>query len=437
MYLTPRGIALLLSATPLLVAINWLPFMRWVALAYIVACVVMLLLDWRAAQSLSQRFELSRIHDQKLSLGTTNAITLQVRNLSARKVNVQIRDEPPDIFEISERILHGTVAGRETWQGSYTLTPLRRGNYEFGDLNLRWESPMRFIMRQDTVAAGAEVKVYPNLKKITEYDLMLRRNRLQQIGLRRSRQFGEGTEFESLREYTPDDDFRKIDWKATARRNFPVTVVHQAERSQNVFIALDAGRMMQSPIERMAKLDFVINSVLLFAYVATAKGDKVGMLTFGHKVDQFLPSKAGRGQFQKMLEALYAVEPQPVEPDYQQALSYLRIKQRKRALVILFTDLSGGESMQQLVSSASRLAKQHLPMVVTINDPAIYAAAHDTPTNSFEVYQRAAAIKLLNQRKVALETLSRNGVLTLDVPAHQLSMAVINRYLDLKARGRL
>jgi uncharacterized protein (DUF58 family) len=266
---------------------------------------------------------------------------------------------------------------------------------------------------------------------------MLRRNRLQEIGLRQARQFGEGTEFERLRDYLPDDDFRRIDWKATARRHRPITVEYQTERSQSVIAVLDTGRMMQSPVAHIAKLDYVVNAVLLLAYVATGKGDKVGLMTFADEVTQFLTPRQGRGQFYRMLELLYGVEAQPVEPDYRRALSYLALKQRKRALVVIFTDLSGGLSMQSLVSQVSVLARRSLPLVVTISDPDVHAAARQRPQDSLAVYQRAAAAQLLDERQLTLDTLRRQGVLTLDVPANQLSIAVINRYLELKARTRL
>ena len=191
---------------------------------------------------------------------------------------------------------------------------------------------------------------------------------------------------------------------------------------------------MQSPVAQMAKLDYAVNAVLFLSYVATGKGDKVGLMTFADDVMQFVSPRQGRGQFYRMLELLYAVQAQPVEPDYQRALSYLAIKQRKRALVVMFTDLSGGLSTQTLVGQVSMLARHSLPLIVTISDPDVHAAAQQRPHNMLTVYQRATAQQLLDERQLALDSLRRQGVLTLDVPANQLSMAVINRYLELKGR---
>ena len=319
----------------------------------------------------------------------------------------------------------------------YYLRPLRRGDYRFGDISLRWRGPLGLVTRQGRVPAANPVKVYPNLLDVRRYDLLLRRNRLQEIGLRHSRLFGQGTEFERLRDYQADDDFRRINWKATARRQRPITVEYQTERSQNVMVVIDTGRLMQSPIAQIAKLDYVINSALLLAYVVTGKGDKIGLMTFADDVLHYLSPKSGKGQFYRMLEQLYAVEAQPVEPDYRRSLSYLAGKQRKRALVVIFTDLSGGMSMRSLVSQAALLAKRSLPLVVTISEPDIHAAAEQTPHDSLSTYQRMVAAQMLADRQLALQDLQRQGVLTLDVPANQLSMAVINRYLELKGKTML
>jgi uncharacterized protein (DUF58 family) len=293
------------------------------------------------------------------------------------------------------------------------------------------------VVRQGRVEAAGPVKVYPNLLDIRRYDLLLKQNRLQEMGLRQARVFGEGTEYERLREYSPDDDYRRIDWKATARRARPITVEYQTERRQNIFVAIDAGRMMQSPVDRIAKLDYVVNAALLLAYVATGKGDKVGLMTFTDRVEAFVSPKGGRGQFYRLLELLYRVEPQPVEPDYAAAFAYLGLKHRKRSLVVIFTDISGGMGVQALVESVSQLSRQSLPLVVTIGDPDVAEAARLRPSDSLGAYQRAAAEDLLEERRLALETLERRGVPTVDVPADRLSLRVIERYLEIKGRMRL
>jgi uncharacterized protein (DUF58 family) len=433
MVLTTRGILLLLLAAPIMATATWAPMLEWAAGLYALACLGLFVLDWRAAESIS-RFDVWREHDTRLSLAAENPVRLFVRNQGRRPASLWLRDEPPDAFQVETYILAGQAGPGQTWRGVYRVRPPRRGDYEFGDLNLRWLGPLGLVVRQARVEAAGPVKVYPNLLDVRRYDLLLRRSRLQELGLRQARMFGEGTEFERLRDYLPDDEYRRINWKATARRHRPVTTEYQTERSQNVVVVLDIGRLMQSPVAQIAKLDYVINAALLLAYVATGKGDRVGMMTFADDVGHFLSPRQGRGQFYRMLELLYRIEAQPVEPDYRRALSYLAAKQRKRALIVIFTELSGGTAMQTLVSHVSILARRCLPMVVTISDPDVFAAARGHPQDSLAVYQRAAAVQLLDERRLALDSLRRQGVLTLDVPANQLSLAVINRYLQLKGK---
>ena len=440
MMLTTRGVLLLLLAAPFIAAATWFPALQWAALIYILLVAALLVADWRAAGTVEQ-FEVERVHDSKLSLGADNLIRLIVRNRSNRPLALQMRDEPPPAFQLNhpaeDQIFRQEVAVRDTWEASYYVRPLRRGDYAFGDINLRWPGPMQLVVRQGAIPAAVGVKVYPNLLDVRRYDLMMRQNRLQEIGLRHTRLPGQGTEFERLREYRPDDEYRRIDWKATARRLRPITIEYQIERSQNIVAVLDTGRMMQSPVEEIAKLDYAVNAVLLLAYVATGMGDKVGMLSFDADVSNYLPPRQGRGQFYRMLERLYAVEAQPVEPDYGRALSYLALKQRRRALTIIFTDLSGGMTMQSLVEHTSTMARHSLPLVVTISDPDVHELAAARPQDTTAVYRRAAAMQLLEERRATLDHLRRHGVLTLDVPANQLSLSVVNRYLELKRRMRL
>jgi uncharacterized protein (DUF58 family) len=412
------------------------PFMEWVAWGYFVVVLSAMFIDWRLAGDIGQ-FELTRGHDTKLSLGAENPIRVSLRNRSWRRVNFKVRDEAPELFRIETRTMEGQVSPRGEWSQIYHVRPLRRGDYQFGDLSLRWVGALGLVVRQAKVEAKEPVKVYPNLLDVRRYDLLLRRNRLQEMGLRTTRQFGEGTEFERLREYLPDDEYRRINWKATARRNFPVTTEYQTERSQQVIAVLDTGRMMQSPVADIAKLDYVVNAVLLLTYVATGKGDRVGMMSFADDVQHYLGPRQGRGQFYRMLELLYAVEPQPVEPDYRKALAYLAVKQRRRALVVVFTDLTGGASLNSLVAQMSMLARSSLPLLVTISDPDVVKTSQMKPGDSLGVYQRAVANQILDERKVILDSLRQRGVLTLDVPANQLSMSVINRYLELKGRMQL
>lgn len=441
--LTLRFYALALVCPALLLLTVLMPFLTPIALVYGLGLAVLAWLDRRSAGT-SAQFRVERDHDQKLSLGVPNRIAIRVASRAQRPMILTVRDEPPDLFVGSDSAtLQQALAPGETHTLDYYVRPLQRGDFAFGDLNVRWEGPLKFYTRQAVISAREGVQVYPNLHDIRAYDLLVRREQLAEMGLHNVRMRGEGTAFESLREYTPDDPYRSINWKATARRGKPISTDYEPERSQRVIAVLDVGRMMRSPIRvddpdgvswNMAKVDFVINSVLLFSYVATLKGDQVGLLVFADQVQQFIPPAAGRAHFQKLLEAMYALQSQPVEADYGRALGYLQVHHKKRALVVLFTDLSGARASEALLTHLPRLAPRHLPLLVTIRDPALDQEAGQRPDNSDAVYRRAVAEQLIDERRLLLDHLQRRGVLTLDVDASHLTMAVVNRYLELKAR---
>ena len=442
--LTLRFFGLSLGVPTLLLIGTWLPGIVPVAVIYGLALLVLLVLDRRAAGRADQ-FRVERQHDNKLSLGAANRIAIQITSRARRAVDLVIRDEPPVQFVGADCAdLYTTLAPLESTELTYWIRPLKRGDYRFGDLNIRWSSPLQFFTRQAIIPAAIPVKVYPNLHEIRKYDLLARRDQLAEMGLRNVRLRGEGTQFESLRDYTPDDPYRIINWKATARRAKPISMDYEPERSQRVMIAVDVGRMMRSPIRvqendgaawDMAKVDFVINSVLLFSYVASIKGDQVGLLVFADKVQQFIPPRAGRAQFQHILEMMYALESQPVEANYEHALNFLAVQNKKRSLVTLFTDLSGSRASDALIAHVPRLAPRHVPLVVTIRDPALDQEAQQAPRSSDAVYRRAVAEQMINERHILLEHLRRRGVLTLDVDAKHLTMSVVNQYLQLKSRS--
>ncbi len=399
----------------------------------------LLLADWRLTPHHTD-WRVTRRHDERLSLAAHNPINimLELRRGSAL-LGVWVRDEPPGAFQLTEteRILWAEMVPRVAQTLTYSVYPPRRGDYGFGDLHLRWASRLGLLYTQHTFAAAAPVKVYPNLADIKKYDLLLRRNRLWEIGLRSTRLLGSGAEFERLREYSPDDEYRRVNWKATARLGKPISVEYETERSQHLMVLLDVGRMMRSPIGNVAKLDYAINAALLLSYVAAQKGDKIGLLAFADDIQLWVNPRGGKQQFHRLLEQLYRLESAPVEPNYDQAFSYLAAKQSKRSLVLVFTDLTGSITTDRLIAQMGRIRRQHLPLLVTMRDPTVQGLADQPIADSATLYQRTVAEQLLDERQLTIERLTQTGILTLDVPADQLSIAVVNRYLDIKARNQI
>jgi len=456
MLLTRRTLFLLLLAALLLVGATFASDLLLVAVVYLALVITMILVDRRVTPA-PKEFELTRINDARLSLGAENLVVVRVTNRSRRALRVMVRDEYPVQFRADATVLDlrftnydfpnqkskvknqkfAVVKPRDALDFRYHVRPPRRGDYQFGDLNLRWWGILGLIIRQARYPAAAPVKVYPNLLDIRKYELLVRKGQLTEMGLRQTRILGSGTEFERLREYQFDDEFRMIDWKATARRGKPISRQFETERSQTIMAMLDLGRLMRSPVQDLAKLDYAVNAVLMLSYVAELRGDKVGMLAFADAVMHYLAPRGGKGQFHRMLATLYAVESQPVESNFARAFAYLGAKHKKRSLVVIFSDLASGLAAKSIVAQVAPLWPRHLPLFVAISDPAVDQIAHLPPRDSASMYERAVAEETLDERAVILESLRQRGVMTLDVPANQLTIAVVNKYLELKARGRI
>ena len=451
MHLSNRLLIFLLPVAIPIVLYNVSPYVLIVGGAYLVLLFIVGAIDY-ITNPLFKGVEIRREMNSKFSLGVENVVTLKIVNRSRHRLKLRLKDDFPDEF-LFEQVLHDCyVSPTDHVDISYRLTPLRRGIYQFVDIHVRCWGVLGLVVRRHRVPAATEVKVYPNLQAVRQYELLVKRGMLHQIGLKTSRQFGEGTEMERLREYSPDDDFRRIDWNATARQRKPIVREFETERSQDIVIMLDTGRLMASPIlletsapsttastsqKAMLKLDYAINTTLMTAYVSTLKGDRVGLIAFADTVHQYLAPKPGKKQFLTMLETIYALPVHSVEADFETAFKYLASKQRKRALIILFTDILDKDSAEGVAAYVSQLSKHHLVACVTLTDSGIVELAEQDAADSKSVYQKAIAERLLQEKHATLEILRRRGVITIDVPAHQLTMAVVNKYLELKAKSRI
>jgi uncharacterized protein (DUF58 family) len=315
-----------------------------------------------------------------------------------------------------------------------------RGRHALGGVAVRVEGPLGLVARTLRFPLDDEVSVAPSIAGVRRYRL-LAEHRLRDAGLRALRRRGEGTAFASLREYLPGDDPRRIDWKATARRGKPITREYAFEQRQTVLLAIDAGRLMTQlaagdpPLPRF---EYALASATMLADVAASSGDNVGLLLFDDEVRTWLPPTAGSDALRRLRAALVPARASLVEPDYEAAFRTLASHQRRRALVVLFTDVIDAHASQALVALAGRSAARHLPLVVALRNDALVATAVPAPNGSAAgAYAAAAAEELLSAREEALARMRRSGVDVVDVAPAGMTAAVVNRYLEIKARGAL
>jgi uncharacterized protein (DUF58 family) len=434
-HLTPRA-ALALAPAALVAPLVPGPWPWAVAAVWIAGWAAAVARDL-AATPRADEISVTRTLPLKLSLGVPNPVRLAIANRSAHSAAVVGRDTPPASFDGKRGF--GPVLVDPVTESVVTLhlTPARRGVFAFGPVALRVTGPLGLAGRQIETPLSEECRVYPDITAVRRYALLARRGALHEIGIRAQRYAGAGTEYESLRDYQADDDYRDIDWKATARRGRPVVRQFEVERSQTMMIAIDAGRLMLPLAGTVSKLDRAINAALLLAYLGLEAGDLVGLLVFGKDVVAFLPPRKGHRQFLAITEALAGVEGRLEEPDYRRALSYLTRHLGKRALVVLFTDLLGAEPSRRLLRVLATLTPRHLPLVITQRNRGLEARARVEPRDESDTFATAVAEDILREKAEALGMLAARGTLVVDVHPEDLSVAAVNRYLEVKARGRL
>lgn len=432
-------ILVLLGAFPLALS-GLLPALANLALVWNVALAVCALADFLRTPRPDAALSAQRTADEALSVAASNDVALRVRNQTPNPLNVLVRDEPPPDFALvppGTRQESVRLAPFTSHTLRYTVVPPARGDFFFGDVYARVTGPMGLIARQGKVPARAKASVFPNLRAVGDYQLMLRRANLVRQGTRKTRITGQGREFSSLRDYSPDDEYRAIDWKATARRGKVTSRTFENERSQDVLLLIDEGRLMRQEIAHTQKLDHVVNAALMLAHVVAEADDRVGLLSFADEARAWLPPRRGRASASSILQALYAARALPIESDYRAAFRFLSARWRKRSLAVLFTDIADPDSSAMLLTEIAQLAAAHLVICVVVRDPLVSERARQMPASVDHVYEKAVADEVLADRRRALAILNRRGVLVVDAEPQELSADLVARYLTVKSRSLL
>ncbi len=393
---------------------------------------------WRIAGFDVARLRLAREAPPAFSVGRSLPVTYHWTNPLARPLVLRVREVfPTQLVPANgpERRLH--LLPRKTIHEEVLLRPEHRGRGTGGRVHLRMLGPWGLAWRQTRVELPWEPVVYPNLVGASLRSLPTQAQRRREAGFRSVRRIGEGRMFESLKEWVPGEDTRTIDWKATARRGKAMARQYEDERRQQVLLVIDAGRMLTADIGGRSRLESVVEAALHLAHSAVEHDDNIGLMVFADEVQQFLPPARGRRALRAVLDALATVEGKLVEPNYPAAFAYLATRNRKRALTVLFTDVIDRTASEALVAQIGTLRPRHLPLAVTLRDPALERLATVRPATAGSAFERAAAEELLQSRESALVEMRSRGVLVLDVAPGGASAAVVEQYNRLKRRGVL
>lgn len=429
-------VLLVLGFLPL--SLSWgRPVLRWVTLGFDLALLIAALIDAKTSK-LPDGFTIKREFGGRFAIGAETEVKLNAVNQTSRKIEVRLKDEYPEQMILSaEREGKLTVDGNTSASLVYALKPPKRGRFEFGKIAVRYLSRLGLVWIQTEVNAETFVKVYPNLRRAREAELKALGARSLVAAHRKSIWRGEGREFESMRDYVRGDELRHISWTATARRGKLVTKQYQIERDQTILIALDAGRLMTGRIENESKLDLAVHAALAMMSAAARGGDNSGLLVFGRNIKTFIPPKRGIDHIDATLEALHDIEPEMIEPSYSRAFEFIAVNCKKRALVVVLTDLIDEEGSKQLLTSLKLLRPRHLPLVVTIGDRDLRTVVGDIPQTARELFAQSVAEEILHQRETALRMVEAQGGLALDVTAVTLVPSLLETYIRVKERGLL
>jgi uncharacterized protein (DUF58 family) len=382
-----------------------------------------------------EEIEIRRLWGSTLQLREPAEAALEFLNRGKSDVLLRVQEEAPvglrkEIPELDVRVPAG---GSQTV--TYSVCPRERGDMIFGNTYLRYQSLWQIAERWASASLKQTIRIYPNFAESKKDTIYLIRSRQIALEKRYKHQPGQGREFESLREYRESDEWRDICWSATARRAKLISKSYQTERSQTVWIVLDAGRLLRTRVRGLSKLDYAAGAALSLAQVALYSGDRVGMLGYGRRILQRLPPGRGSRHIRALLDGLALVGAEELEADHRRATETLSVLQKRRSLVVWMTDLAETATMPEVMESAMHMAKRHLVLFTVIGQPELRTMVKERPADARQMFRQTAAMEIVQRRDLLLRTLRQHGALTLEVEPSKLSTAVVNQYLMAKDRS--
>jgi uncharacterized protein (DUF58 family) len=435
-WLAPRGVAALLAIALVLAVASVVPAL--LGLVYVLAAVFVALVAADAALGPgSAALAIARRPLEPLALGRAGGIDYTLRNRARLAVRVAIYEPAVDVLDFASDRVTLRVPARAETHARLPFVPRERGLARFGAFYAWVENDIGLLRRRMRFDADETARVFPDLSAVESSGTLAKRSTLIETGLRRLRKRGSGSEFESLREYMPGDGFRFVDWKATARRGRMMVAQYDVERSQNVIVALDCGRLMTPRLGKARKLDYALTAALSVARIAQAADDNVGLVAFAGKVLLDIAPRRGAAHVNALAQASYDLQPRFEEPDYETVFTELRRRHAKRSLVILFTDIFDPVTSAAVLAGFGALVPRHVAMCVLMNDAAIENALASEPRTPHDAYRTSVAMTLADERAKSIALLRGRGIIVVDVPASNLTVALMDAYLDVKVRGLL
>lgn len=414
------------------------PGRSWVALGVVEVLLVLVFVADAVLCVAPRRIDVQREIDESVTLGEETTLTWLVANRAARLARVTVTDALWPSLQAERRRVSATLRAGARLRAKSVLRPSRRGRFPLRDVTVRVEGPLRLVSRQATRVVEGGVRVMPAYPSREDVQRRIRTPRVLEVGLRSIRTSGGGTEFDQLRDYRPDDEFRRIDWPSTVRLQRTIVKQYRAERNQNIVLLLDNGRVMAGTVGGVPRVEHAMDAALGVVQAATKLGDRVGMLAFDRQVRSILVPTNGKSQLGRAAEAMYMLEPDYSESAYQVAFNDATARFRRRSLFIVLTDLVEAVVEQALLPALPTITRRHLVVVAAVQDPAVTAwAAGGAHRWASEAYREAAAVNVLHERARAIARLRAAGAMVVDAAPGQLATELVDKYLEVKASGRL
>ena len=399
--------------------------------------LVFTIIDYILLFSFGQKIKAKRTTPEKLSNGDENEIIIKISNLYTFPIGINVVDEIPFQFQVRDFTIKKKIKGQEKTDLKYFLRPTERGEYSFGNLNIYAISPLKLLSKRYTFDNGQMVPTYPSYIQLRKYDLIAFSNKLFQHGLKKIRRIGHTMEFEQIKEYVQGDDMRTINWKATAKKNALMINQFQDEKSQNVYMVIDKGRVMKMPFNGLSLLDYAINATLVLSNVILKKNDKAGMFTFSKKVENRIVAERRSSQMNLILENLYNIKTNYFESDFSRLYVDVKKHINQRSLIVLYTNFETLDGLNRQLPYLKGIAKNHLLMVVFFKNTELNDLIDKKAENIQEVYDKVIAEKFDFEKRLIVNELRKYGIYALLTQPESLTIDTINQYLEIKARGIL
>jgi len=413
---------------------NGLFALAWViTIALAVLFIMDALLLYKTKKGVSAR----RLLPDKFSNSDDNPVPITISHSYNFKVFFDIIDELPIQFQKRDFLYKINLNPSQKYNFEYVVRPVDRGAYYFGDLNVYASSILKIIKRKYQFQNQQMVMVYPSIIQMQKYDFLAISNTLTEIGIKKIRRIGHTSEFEQIREYVRGDDFRTVNWKATAKQAQLMVNQFQDEKSQPIYSIIDTGRVMKMPFNGLKLLDYAINSTLAFSNVALKKHDKVGMLSFSKKIDTFLPALNKLTYLNRILETIYNISTNFSDSDFSHLYAQLKRKVTHRSLILLYTNFEHLSALKRQLPYLQAISKKHMLVVVLFENTELKTIINTNAEDLQSIYHKTIAEKFAFEKRLMVKELQKYGIQTILTAPEQLTINTINKYLEIKARGLL